>query len=163
MGIFDGVIQKAKDTTDNLKLSSMISDEEKKINQLSLEIGQLYFQLHADSCEPPFEIRINAIKDAKAKIAQYSEEIKRLKGVTNCPQCGAQLPYDTAFCSACGHKMEQKPPVQTVNSNQITCTKCGAVLPENAMFCTNCGAKVETVKPTELDTPIASEEAEGVN
>ena len=63
-----GVVQKTKDAAETLKINGLISDEEKRINALFVEIGKKYFELHSESFEPDFENMINGIKDAKSKI-----------------------------------------------------------------------------------------------
>lgn len=87
-----GVVQKTKDTAETIRLNGMISDEEKRIANFYSEIGRIYFELHADSYEPTFEQMILGIKEAQVKIENYSEQVKRLKGIVRCPNCGGEVP-----------------------------------------------------------------------
>lgn len=137
-----GVVQKTKDTAETLKLNGMISDEEKRISNFFNEIGRTYFELHADSYEPNFQQMILGIKEAQAKIENYCEQVKRLKGVVCCPNCGGEVPYGAPFCSSCGTKMNVQN-IAAVNSNVQRCVKCGVPLSPDMAFCTNCGTKVE--------------------
>lgn len=101
------VVQKTKDTAGVVKLNGMISDEKKRVNDLYIQIGKKYFEMYSDSCDQEFEPLVAEIKDAQAKIDDYSEQVRQLKGIAACPNCGAEVPTGTAFCSKCGAKMEQ--------------------------------------------------------
>ena len=138
-----GVVQKTKDTAEILKLNGMVSDEEKRIKNLYTEIGKAYVESHKDSYEPIFEEMILGIKDAQAKIEDYTEQVKRLKGVVPCPICGADVPYSAPFCSACGTKMNVQEQTNAPEASNVNrCTNCGVPLKEGSAFCTNCGTKV---------------------
>lgn len=150
-----GVVQKTKDAAETLKINGLISDEEKRINALFLEIGKAYFEIHADSCEPRFNDMISGIKEAQSKIEMYSEQVKRLKGIVRCPNCGGEVPYGAPFCSSCGSKMSvENNQNQTFNSNVRRCVQCGAPLSPDVAFCTNCGHKVESSIPVQ-DNPMS--------
>lgn len=129
------MVQKTKDTAETMKLSGAISDEEKRIQNLYTEIGQRYFELHADSYEPELEELVLSIKEANTKIDAYNEQIKRLKGIVRCPNCGSALADGMAFCTNCGTKAESAPAPRT-------CPNCGNVVPEGMAFCTGCGTKL---------------------
>lgn len=48
----------------------------------------------------------------------------------NCPNCGAQLPDDSSFCTNCGVPLEIS----------FQCSNCGGEVQENDVFCVHCGA-----------------------
>lgn len=91
------------------------------------------------------------------------EEIKEKQdnNVSQCANCGEELPEGAKFCLNCGEKVEK------VDNNMIrcpecgklvlkgkfclecghkfatnTCVKCGSTLPEGAKFCLECGERV---------------------
>lgn len=101
----DKVAQQAKVISETAKLNSAVSEEERKINTNYSEIGKLYVSLHKDDCEEAFAAMIAAIAESEAKIAEYKEQIKVVKGVVVCEKCNAEMPRGTAFCSACGAPM----------------------------------------------------------
>lgn len=150
------VVQKTKDTAEVIKYNSMISEEERRINELYAQIGKMYVDLHADSFEVPFTEMINGIKDAQAKIAEYREHIIQVKGVFTCPNCGEELPLNVAFCSACGTKIEKQEPT-TPNPNTRYCQDCGAPMQEGYVFCINCGAKYEESPEVPTEAPVVEE------
>ena len=47
-----------------------------------------------------------------------------------CPECGAPLAPNDAFCGKCGMKIE------------YGCPQCGATLEPDDTFCGNCGARI---------------------
>lgn len=135
-----GVVQKTKDTAEVIKLNGMISDEEKRINNLYNQIGKRYFEIHFDSYEQALESFVVEIKQAQKKIEDYSEQVKKLKGIVRCPNCGGDVQYGSPFCSTCGSRMET-PSVQT-DANVKRCSACGSQIADGCAFCTNCGTKV---------------------
>lgn len=146
-----GVVQKTKDTAEVIKLNGMISDEEKRIKNLYTQIGKKYFELHSDSYEQELESFVVEIKTAQEKIEDYSEQVKKLKGIVRCPNCGGDVQYGSPFCSTCGSRMET-PSVQT-DAIVKRCSACGSPIADGCAFCTHCGTKVE-------ETPIVESKPE---
>lgn len=144
-----GVVQKTKDTAEILKLNSMISNEEKHINSLYAEIGKVYFAQHAEDCEPMFSDLVSAVREANAKIREYTQKVQELKGYVPCPNCGSNVPGDAQFCVSCGFKMAMQTAQNTTDCNARLCQNCGAPLGENMAFCTKCGTKVSEEAPVE--------------
>lgn len=179
MGFFDdfgkkisdasqGAIAKTKDFADVAKLNSNISDEERRINNAYQQIGKLYFEMHLEDFEDCFKDHFAAINESLGKIQDYRQQITNIKGVVKCPNCGAEVPKDSAFCSSCGTPVpkqdapaaeaevvsapeaapvaeeapvEEAPAVEAPVEKK--CPSCGATLEDGALFCTNCGTKVE--------------------
>lgn len=102
------VMKKTKDFADTTKLNSMISDEERKIQEAYRQIGKAYFDAHKDAPAAEMAEFVAQVIEAQEKIVQYNEEICQIKGVTKCPSCGAEIPQDAMFCGTCGTKMEPK-------------------------------------------------------
>lgn len=139
-----GVVQKTKDTAEVIKLNGMISDEEKRINNLYNQIGKRYFEIHSDSCEQALESIVLEIKEAQKKIDDYSEQVKKLKGIVRCSNCGGDVQYGSPFCSTCGSRMETPNAQTNINdANVKRCTACGSPIANGCAFCTHCGTKVE--------------------
>ena len=149
------VVQKTKDTAEVIKLNSMISDEEKRINNLYSEVGKKYFELYSDSYDQELENMIIGIKEAKSKIEEYAEQIKKLKGIVRCPNCGGEVQYGAPFCSSCGSRMATQNTSTIVNSSDVKhCTACGAAVATECAFCTHCGTKFEEKSSVETEPPI---------
>lgn len=147
-----GVAQTTKNVADKMKLSNAISDEKRDIERLYCAIGQKYFEGHADDADPALAELVEGVKAANARIAEYNEQLNKLKGVIVCQSCGAEVPANAVFCNMCGERIvrpEPEPvPVPVVEPEPVTvCYVCGADLEPGAKFCTRCG------------TPVARDEA----
>ena len=151
MGFFDDLgkkvsdagqktIQKTKEMSDTAKFNSMISEEEKKINNNYYQVGKLYVSIHGAECEEDFKGMIIAIRESEAKIAEYRRQIREIKGVLHCEKCGAEVPKGVAFCSSCGTPM---PKIETFDAeNYEKCNNCGATIAKGMRFCTSCGTSI---------------------
>ncbi len=104
------VAQKAKDKTEVIKLKHQISTEEEKIKEAYLAIGKRYFEENIGEVSDAYINDFTIINEAKARICELQEQIKTIKGVFSCPNCGAEVTSDSSFCSSCGAKID--PPVQ---------------------------------------------------
>ena len=96
------VSQKTKVTTETFKINNMISDEEKSINRAYLQIGKTYYESFGDNPDQLFSPKIAEINDSRKKIAEYTERINQLKGISKCPGCGEENSGDASFCKSCG-------------------------------------------------------------
>lgn len=133
--------EKARNFAEVNRLNGVISDHEKRISRLYFEIGQSYYERHKDDPEAEELERIAAITDTNEKIAVCREQIKTLKGVEKCPNCGADVQNGSQFCNNCGTRM---PPasMKTAPKAGLTCPTCGAAVAEGNLFCNNCGTKL---------------------
>lgn len=138
-------IAKTKDFADVAKLKSSVSEEENKINAAFAEIGKMYFETHSDDFEECFETYFTRIRESQGKIKEYEKQIVDIKGVVNCPNCGAEVPKDAAFCATCGSAItrESSTDEDSVEEKIRKCPSCGTVVDSNAAFCMECGAKIE--------------------
>ena len=67
----------------------------------------------------------SVITESKAKIQSLKEQLKQLKGMYKCPQCGAEVPANSAFCSSCGAKLIVEEPKEenVVDSEETTASE----------------------------------------
>lgn len=130
-------LQKTKEISDTTRINSMISDEEKTINNNYYQIGKLYVSLHGNDYEDEFSGMISAIAESEKKIREYRNQVQEIKGVRRCANCGAEVPRGSAFCSSCGEPM---PKVETmIPVDMVKCEGCGALVKKDMRFCTSCG------------------------
>ena len=142
-----GVVQKTKDTAEVIKLNGMISDEEKRINNLYTQIED------------------------------FKQQIQHIKGVKVCNNCGAEIPENSMFCIGCGAKIVMQSEVNTnnfircVKCNNLVekglkfCTFCGSAFADNTVIktkCAVCGADLngEIAFCSECGTKVFSSEEE---
>lgn len=120
MGFFDdlgkkisdvsqGAVAKGKELADIAKLNSSIAEEERHIKEAYIEIGKAYFEKHANDCDSEFAASITQIETSLDKIKDLRAQIVEIKGVTTCSNCGAEVPKNSAFCPACGSKVDPTP------------------------------------------------------
>lgn len=104
------VAQKAKDVAEITKMNGQIATEENRINAAFVAIGKRFFEEAAGEISDEYINDFSVINESRAKIKELQEQIKDIKGVFNCPGCGAEVSTDSAFCSSCGAKIEQPKP-----------------------------------------------------
>lgn len=148
MGFFDGLgkkvtdagqktLQKTKEMSETVRINSMISDEEKMINNTYIQIGTLYVSKHKEDCEDEFAVMVNNVLEAQQRIKDYQKQIQNIKKVQRCENCGAEVQQGAAFCNSCGATMLK---VQVESTDKlIKCENCGAVVKKEMSFCTQCG------------------------
>lgn len=153
MAFFDGiskkisqtsqdVVKKTKNFADSTKLSNMISEEERIIQDLYRRIGEQYFQLHQDDAEEALASLVGEIVQAKERIGQYNQQIAQINGIQKCPSCGADVPDNALFCNSCGARMPAKP-APAAPADGIVCSNCGSQVPAGQKFCSQCGTPVQ--------------------
>lgn len=103
-------VKKTKDMAEIAKLNNSISSEHGRVHTLMYELGKAYFEANRDDETSPYAEQMKLIKQSFAKIHEYNNEVKKLKGVRQCEQCGAEISASAIFCTLCGAKQTQAPP-----------------------------------------------------
>lgn len=151
----EGAVSKGRVFADVARLNSAVAEEEKKINNSYYQIGKLYVALHPQDYEADFAALVGSIISSQSKIQTLKQQIQEIKGVTRCEKCGAEVPNNIAFCSACGSPMPKRE--ATLDENHVKCDGCGAIVDKNLRFCTSCGKSL--VKPvqaaTQAEVPVS--------
>lgn len=139
-----GVAQQTRNLTDTTRLNSLISEKKKKISKLLWELGQDYYHKHKRDVSCEEQDYISQINTLLAEISIHKEEINQIKGVGTCPECGAELPSNAAFCTSCGTKVAlRKIASETLGEDIRRCPTCGAEAGEDNLFCNYCGTKLD--------------------
>lgn len=145
-GWFNAGAGKAKDMSESLKISAAIREEETKQTDLYRQIGQFYFENCAEEATGQLKVWCTDVLASKAQVMQYKEQLRVLKGTVGCPNCGAEVPANSAFCNVCGTKIEKIEIPRRQMGGKI-CPQCGTPAEDNSAFCTACGMKLpETVQ-----------------
>jgi predicted amidophosphoribosyltransferase len=105
------------------------------------QIGKMYYESGEYDPETTLGRLCIAIKASFDRIAKHTEEIRQIKGTMRCPNCGEDIPLNSAFCGVCGTRIEQTAGFTPTAAAAKTCASCGAVVPEGSMFCTGCGQR----------------------
>lgn len=98
------VVEKTTTSTENIRLSNSIKEEERLINENYLAMGKKYRELFGSSPEPEFSVYIDDILRREALIEEYRKKIQKNKGKTTCTNCGSEIDSSMAFCDKCGTK-----------------------------------------------------------
>ena len=143
---------RANNAIENGKLSLKINNEERKITEFTLDIGELVVdQLDAGSVfDDEIMALYSSIEGARAVIDEARADMeanRRARGL--CVACGAKLKKDALYCSQCGTKIEAEEPEVEEEPAAPACPECGTELEENDKFCPHCGVKVVEDEPAE--------------
>ena len=116
--------QQTKMFAETTKISSYISDEEKRIDDLYKQIGKSYFEANRNNGSDIYAAQIAEIVNSQNKILEYQQQIRDIKGIKNCPNCGAELNKNSGFCSSCGYNVTaaasvNEAPVDTTPINTV--------------------------------------------
>lgn len=137
-------VQKTKDVADIARINSAISDEDKKLAESYIALGKLYVAKHATDADEAFSPLVATAQGCIARIADYKQQIKDIKGVTICEKCGREIPLGNAFCGSCGAAVASAPAA----ADKVVCVRCGAAVDKAMRFCTSCGNPMEASAPT---------------
>ena len=135
-----GVTQKGKTFVDVQKLNSQINDLTKSINESYLEIGKSYFEKNKENPSAEDASLFGSITAAEAQIEDLKAQIRALKGISLCPNCGAEVPAGQKFCSNCGNAIAQ---AEAPAASAAVCPTCGEPVEPGTKFCSKCGSPIQ--------------------
>lgn len=139
-------IKKTKDVSESVRISSAIREEENKQDEWFRQMGQYFFENYSDQADGELRVLCSNVMQSKAQILRYNEQLKELKGMIQCPNCGAQIAENSMFCNVCGTKIERN----TISPAGKICKNCGATLEQGQRFCIKCGTEVKSENVSEL-------------
>lgn len=146
-------MQKTKEFSDITKLNSAVAEEERNQGNLFTQLGKIYFDQHQDAPEDMYKDTVEALKSSMAKVAELKEQLRTIKKVRTCENCGTEIANDAAFCPKCGAKLPEIVAPKAEEKEGVShCQSCGQELEEGAQFCPGCGAKVANEEVTDACT-----------
>ena len=150
MAFFDDLSRKVsrgtKNLADSTRLNALIADSKKQIEGLYRNLGSAYYEAHRDDPAAEQPELIAALNRQFESMAQAQDALRQLRGLSKCPNCGAELPQSALFCSACGARQPQPESPAPADA----CPNCGAPNEPGHRFCAACGAALS-------DAPSGSE------
>ncbi len=131
--------QKGKNATESMKIKSRITDLEKTITSVYTDIGRIYVSRYAENV-PDEEMvpYFQKIASCTREIQECNEQIRVLKGISLCPNCGGEVSTNAAFCNHCGERL-----VPVIPESANRCPSCGEPIENGALFCTGCGYRLQ--------------------
>lgn len=139
-------IQKTKEMTDSAKISSSLRNVESQKGELFMCLGELYFkECEKSSGELDETARelIETLRELEKKESQLQEDLRNVKGMISCPECGTEISISSQFCSVCGAKIERENIEKKETEIEKKCRNCGAVIESGQAFCVKCGIKID--------------------
>ncbi len=131
------VAKKAKDLAEVTQLNSQLSGQKNALESYMTQLGKAYFAKYESNYDAQFSEIIEAIRTTQGNIEGIEKQIKTIKGMDKCTNCGSDIPSSVLFCSTCGTKNENYQAAPVVKA----CVKCNFTLNEDTVFCPNCGNK----------------------
>ena len=107
--VAESVKNKSSEIFESTKIRFALSDAESEVSKLMREIGKSVYEAYKNGQEPSETIHENCEAiDAKYKeIEEMRSKLRVYKNVSVCPQCGAEISSESAFCSKCGVKISE--------------------------------------------------------
>lgn len=143
MAFFDDLSRKVsrgtKNLADSTRLNALIADSKKQIEGLYRNLGSAYYEVHRDDPAAEQPELIAALNRQFESMAQAQDALRQLRGLSKCPNCGAELPQNALFCSVCGARQPQ-PEQPAAPAAASVCPNCGAPNQPGHRFCAICGA-----------------------
>lgn len=151
---------KAKEMSGSMKISNEIKEEEKNQEELYKQIGIYFYENCSSDAEGQLKELCQKIDEGKERVLLKQKQLNVLRGMINCPNCGAEVSSDSVFCNACGSRMKvEKVPDKAKQEKR--CSNCGAPIEDGFAFCTSCGHKiVEREKEEDTLEEMVNEESE---
>ena len=141
VGFGNGVKRGTQTFSETVSLNAKIDECKKELANCYSQLGQNYYERNKNNAPAEYQGIFDRITMLNQTIVQCQEQIKIIKGVRQCPNCGADVASNVMFCGNCGYSMPPSAGAQAP-ANGPVCANCGAPLEADAMFCTTCGAKV---------------------
>jgi len=132
-------VKSTKDMADIVKINSLITDEQKVLNNFFIQIGQRYYELYRDHNNDEFNQLCTSITECINRIADYKNSIQQIKGFHKCPICENDVLVSSTFCGTCGFDMRT---LQNNENANKKCSSCYTDLSNDACFCAECGQRV---------------------
>lgn len=156
----ENAMQKTRQMAEVGRLESAIKQELQKMNDAYFQLGKAYVGLHPIDYEDDLAYLVTAITDSEQKVTSLRQQVREIKGITVCANCGAEVPVNTVFCSTCGTPMPRTA-YNADTENKVRCTKCGNYVPKNMRFCTSCGGPMMPLPQAQPDPVVQSPSMQG--
>lgn len=159
------------DSPEVVRLKGMVKSEADVVIDVFYELGVAYYEKYAGNTDTEFSAIVERIDSSIGKIDMLCEQIRLIKGIVKCNNCGADMKQSSSFCTKCGAKAKNEAVVVVAKEDTpavsapvlpVVCSNCGASLKAEAAFCKYCGAKVVDNKESSVDTAVVTEEPEVV-
>ncbi len=158
----NGVKEKTKGNVDVFSLGQQVANTQKEINDLFLQLGTRYYELHKDDAEADLSGFVTSITSNYDKIAELKEEIEKKKAeiaaieltdkseqqenvkITGkgrvCPNCKNPVADDELFCGSCGTAIPKDEPAE--DNTETEQSEPASDIEQSRRFCKECGTEL---------------------
>lgn len=99
--------QKAGDMSTMAKMNLKIREKGKNLKDYYKRLGDLIYNEYPDEAMRMYPELTKLISNLKLDIECERHELAAAKGNKICPNCGAEQPQDSKFCTSCGRNVEK--------------------------------------------------------
>lgn len=143
--IKNDALQKTKDVSEIVRISSALKAEEEKRERLYREIGQASVEDKDLADDGKMQKLREELSECQDKIQDFETKLEALRGIIKCPECGKSVSSSQSFCSNCGAKLMReeygrKHSNEAASSQPLRfCPTCGKENRNSAKYCVQCG------------------------
>ncbi len=107
---------RAEQTIETQKIRNKIAGEEKIIEKIKVDMGNIIYKRHEDGAGIDSELSAlcQEIDQHLMKIREYKDNAASMKGKKVCPSCGKEVNLNVSFCPYCGTSCPTPEPADTV-------------------------------------------------
>lgn len=143
-----GVSQKAKSTTESIRIGNQIKANDRMIEKLTYQVGVQCVSRHLNDSNSEYADLFAEILRLRQENQRYQTELQQLTAQKTCPQCGFGNNMAAKFCISCGAPLPAAP------TDGKSCPKCGFMNTEDASFCVECGTPIPKEAPAPEIPPV---------
>ena len=142
---------RAEQTIEAQKIRSKITGEERIIEKIKVDIGDIVYRRHSqgDGIDSELSALCQEIDQHYLKIREYKDNAANLKGEKICPSCEREVDINVSFCPYCGTPCPTPEPAKNVENDIVSSDEDGSNGPEET--------PAEELQPEEPETEKAAE------
>lgn len=130
-------LQRGREMTESAKMSSQIAAVQNELRRCYQGLGERYYEAFRQEEREELQPFVQQITSHLQQLEQLKEELRSLRGLVSCPNCGQDIPKNSVFCPNCGNR--------AITQDVSRCKACGAVAPAGTAFCIHCGGQMEFI------------------
>ena len=124
---FDGIVKtfskttkelgaRAEQTIETQKIRGKISGEERTIEKLKADLGDIIYKRHAEGegIDGELSVICQEIDQHFLKIREFKDSAANLRGKKICPSCEREVDLSVSFCPYCGTPCPTPEPTESV-------------------------------------------------
>ena len=107
---------RAEQTIETQKIRGKISGEERKIEKLKADLGDIIYKRHAEGegIDGELSVICQEIDQHFLKIREFKDSAANLRGKKICPSCEREVDLSVSFCPYCGTPCPTPEPTESV-------------------------------------------------